>query len=75
MQMIAFRINSFICNIEVSYFMFENINLALYVLAGFVVAYIGLELAWHFTACRIRDKKIKPCLFKQVKTMLLVNHR
>ncbi|MGG6460663.1 MAG: hypothetical protein ACM3JQ_04465 [Candidatus Eiseniibacteriota bacterium] len=55
--------------------MFENISLALYALAGFVVSYIGLEIAWHFTACRIRDKEIKPCMFKQLETLLLVNHK
>jgi hypothetical protein len=55
--------------------MFENISLALYALAGFVVSYIGLEIAWHFTACRIRDKEIKPCVFKQLETLLLVNHK
>jgi hypothetical protein len=55
--------------------MFENISLALYVLAGFVVSYVGLETAWHFTACRIRDKMIKPCMFKQVETLLLVRNQ
>lgn len=52
--------------------MFENISLALYVLVGFVPTYFGLEIAWHFTACRIRDKAIKPCIFKQVKTSVIV---
>lgn len=52
--------------------MFENISLALYAFAGFVVSYIGLEIAWHFTACGIHDKMIKPCLFRQVETMLFV---
>jgi hypothetical protein len=33
---------------------------------GFAVTYIALEAAWHFTACRIKDKSIKPCLFKQI---------
>lgn len=55
--------------------MFENISLAMYALAGFFVSYIGLEIAWHFTACKIHDKAIKPCMFKQVETMLLVNNR
>lgn len=74
-KMISFCINNFICNIEVFYFMFENMYLALYVLAGFVVSYIGMEIAWHFAACGIRDKEIKPCMFKQVETLLLRNHR
>ena len=51
--------------------MFENVSLALYVLAGFGVTYFGLEIAWHFTACRIHDKAIKPCIFKQVKTSVI----
>jgi len=50
--------------------MIENL---LYVVIGFVVTYLLLELAWHFTACRIKDKKIKPCLFKEIKTVLMVS--
>jgi hypothetical protein len=30
-----------------------------------------LELAWHFTACRIKDKKLKPCMFKEIKVLLM----
>ena len=48
--------------------MIENI---LYVVVGFVVTYLSLELAWHFTACRIKDKKIRPCMFKEIKTILV----
>ena len=48
--------------------MIENI---LYVVVGFVVTYLSLELAWHFTACGINDKKIKPCIFKEIKTILV----
>lgn len=62
--------------------MFENIslvlyavlNLVLYAVVGFVVSYVGLEIAWHFTACRIHDKLLRPCMFKQVETMLLARH-
>lgn len=50
--------------------MIENL---LYVVIGFVVTYLSLELAWHFTACRIKDKKIRPCLFKEIKTVLMVS--
>ena len=39
---------------------------------GFILTYIALELTWHFTACKIQDRQIKPCLFKQVKTALVV---
>jgi hypothetical protein len=42
---------------------------------GFVVTYLSLELAWHFTACRLKDgsnkKIIKPCMFKEIKTVLM----
>lgn len=69
------KTNNFICNIIVLAIMIENISWALYVLTGFVVSFIGLETAWHFTACRIHDKAIKPCMFKQVETLLLVGHR
>jgi hypothetical protein len=48
--------------------MIENL---LYLTMGFVVTYISLEVAWHFTACKIKDKKIKPCMFKEIKTMLV----
>lgn len=46
--------------------MFENITLILYSVTGFVTTYLALEVAWHFTACKIKDKSIKPCMFKQV---------
>jgi hypothetical protein len=49
--------------------MIENL---LYLTMGFVVTYLSLEAAWHFTACKIKDKKIKPCMFKEIKTMLVV---
>ena len=51
--------------------MFENITLILYLCTGFIVTYLGLEIAWHFTACRIHDKAIKPCMFKQLETLIL----
>jgi hypothetical protein len=40
-------------------------NLA-YVAIGFVATFMALEAAWHFTACRIKDKTIRPCLYKQI---------
>ena len=43
----------------------------LYLTMGFVVTYLSLEVAWHFTACKNKDKKIKPCMFKEIKTMLV----
>ena len=45
----------------------------LYVVIGFVVTYLSLELAWHFSACRIKDKKMRPCMFKEIKTVLTVS--
>jgi hypothetical protein len=49
-------------------------NLA-YMVAGFAVTYLSLELAWHFTACKIKDSssKIKPCIFKEIKTVLIAS--
>jgi hypothetical protein len=49
----------------------EPIAALAYLGIGFIVTYLSLEIAWHFTACRIKasDSKmtIKPCLFKQTK--------
>jgi hypothetical protein len=44
-----------------------------YLAIGFVVTYLSLEIAWHFTACGIKtasEKKIKPCVFKQARLIL-----
>ena len=46
--------------------MLENITLAMYL----VIGYLALETAWHFAVCRLQDKTIKPCLFKQVKMVM-----
>ena len=54
--------------------MLENLNLAVYVALGFVVSYLALEGGWHFTACKIKNKAIPPCIFKQVKTRLIANN-
>jgi len=43
---------------------FENL---VYLVIGFVGTLLGLEAAWHFTACSIPDKTIKPCMYKQDK--------
>ena len=49
--------------------MIENL---LYVIAGFAVTYLSLEVAWHSTACKIKDSgRIKPCIFKELKTILI----
>jgi len=48
--------------------MFETLQLVAYTLLGFGAAYLALETAWHFTACRIQGGTLlKPCIFKQVK--------
>ena len=43
--------------------MLENIA---YVGLGFATVFLALEAAWHFTACKVKDNAIKPCLYKQV---------
>jgi hypothetical protein len=46
----------------------EALPLVAYSLLGFGAAYLALEMAWHFTACRIQGGNLlKPCIFKQVK--------
>jgi hypothetical protein len=40
-----------------------------YLAIGFVT-FLALEAAWHFTACKIKDKRIKPCLYKQIGLVL-----
>jgi hypothetical protein len=40
-------------------------NLA-YLAIGFTTTFLALETAWRFTACKIHDKTIKPCLYKQI---------
>ena len=46
--------------------MIENLP---YVIAGFAVTYLSLEIAWHFTACKI--KNVKPCIFKEANNILI----
>ncbi|HEX2408239.1 MAG TPA: hypothetical protein VHJ38_13630 [Nitrososphaeraceae archaeon] len=54
--------------------MLENLNLVAYVALGFAISYLALEGAWHLTACRIKDKSIPPCIFKQVKTQFITTN-
>jgi hypothetical protein len=37
-----------------------------YLAIAFATTFLALEAAWHFTACKIKDKTIKPCLYKQI---------
>jgi hypothetical protein len=49
-----------------------------YLAVGFMLTYLSLEVAWHFTACKIKvaNENVKPCLFKQVKLVALATtHR
>ena len=42
----------------------------MYVIVGFAVTYLSLEVAWHFTACKIKHNgEIKSCMFKEIKTI------
>ena len=50
--------------------MFEN--LVYPIVIGFAMTLLALEAAWHFTACKLPDKTIKPCIYKQVKQVKLV---
>ena len=37
-----------------------------YIVIGFVPTFLALEAAWHLTAGKIKDKTIKPSLYKQI---------
>jgi len=54
-----------------------GIESVLYIAIGFTLTYLFLELAWHFTACKIKDgTTLKPCLFKELrKQILFVSNR
>ena len=43
-----------------SFSMFESIA---YIVLGFAASFFSLEAVWHFTACKIHDKSIKPCFY------------
>jgi mannose/fructose/N-acetylgalactosamine-specific phosphotransferase system component IIC len=55
--------------------MFENIasigifESIAYIALGFTTALLSLEAVWHFTACKIHDKSIKPCFYKQIRLL------
>ena len=55
--------------------MFENIasigvfESIAYIVLGFATALLSLEAAWHFAVCKIPDKSIKPCLYKQIRVL------
>ncbi len=42
-----------------------EIESALCIIVGFILTYLFLELAWHFTACKIKEgTTLKPCLLR-----------
>jgi hypothetical protein len=43
----------------------------LFILLGFIPTYLALETAWHFTACKHRELSSSPCVFKQVKMVVV----
>ena len=48
----------------------EPVISLIYLATGFIGTYLSLEVAWHFTACKIKttsENGVKPCLFKQVR--------
>ena len=61
--------------VMISVSMFENIasigifESMSYIVLGFATALLSLEAAWHFTACKIHDKSIKPCFYKQIRVL------
>jgi hypothetical protein len=56
--------------------MSEPLQLVAYTVLGFGAAYLALEMAWHFTACRIQGGTVlKPCIFKQVKMAMVSSGR
>jgi hypothetical protein len=55
--------------------MFENIasigifESIAYIAFGFTTAFFSLEAVWHLTACKIHDKSIEPCFYKQIRLL------
>jgi hypothetical protein len=48
--------------------MASELPTVVYPILGFVVTYLALEVAWHFTACRSAHAgDLKPCIFKEVE--------
>ncbi len=75
LQLFSFSADNLIIMNTVMLVMSETLQLAAYSLLGFGAAYLALEMAWHFTACRIQGGTLlKPCIFKQVK-MAIVSSR
>jgi hypothetical protein len=45
---------------------FESIA---YIAFGFASAFFSLEVVWHFTACKIHDKSVTPCFYRQIRIL------
>jgi hypothetical protein len=68
LQLFTFSIDNIIFMNTAIVAMSETLQLVAYSLLGFGAAYLALETAWHYTACKIQGGTLlKPCLFKQVK--------
>src|SRR5215831_15616259 len=52
--------------VMISVSMFENMT---YIVLGFATVFFSLEAVWHLTACKIHDKSIKPCFYKQIRIL------
>src|SRR5215813_10467951 len=61
--------------VMISVSMFENIvsigifESMSYIVLGFATAFFSLEAVWHFSACKIHDRSIKPCFYKQIRVL------
>ena len=49
-----------------SFNMLESIA---YIALGFAASFFSLEAVWHFTACKIHDRSITPCFYKQIRIL------
>ena len=68
LQLFRFSAANLIFTNTVMPVMSETLQLVAYSLLGFGAAYLALETAWHFTACRVQGGTLlKPCIFKQVQ--------
>ena len=48
---------------------FSTLESIAYIALGFAASFFSLEAGWHFTACNIHDKSIKPCFYKQIRIL------
>jgi hypothetical protein len=48
---------------------FSMLESMAYIALGFAVSFFSLEATWHLTACKIHDRTIKPCFYKQIRML------